>query len=109
MADSPKPDMSEPRTVTRGKPDSPAASDGRDGLIAAAIAGLVVVTVLIGVLVPGAPAHRATAAPSEDSACAEWSDGCRVCQRVGDGIACSLPGIACVPAAAPRCERRVGD
>ncbi|NEU13578.1 hypothetical protein G3T14_15775 [Methylobacterium sp. BTF04] len=82
-------------------------SNGRDGLVAGAIAALVVVTVLIGGLAPGAPAHRAAVLPSEDAACAEWSDGCRVCQRSDAGVACSLPGIACVPAA-PRCARRVG-
>ena len=30
--------------------------------------------------------------------CQEWSDGCSVCLRHGDGApACSLPGIACEP------------
>jgi hypothetical protein len=36
----------------------------------------------------------ATAAPR----CVEWSDGCAVCARAGDGAAqCSTPGIACQP------------
>ncbi len=95
--------------MARNGAEAGRVTDGRDGLIAAAIAGLVVVTVLIGVLAPASPAHRAAVAPPDDPSCAEWSDGCRICQRGDDGIACSLPGIACVPAAAARCERRVGE
>lgn len=87
--------------------DTVPPAQGRDGLVAGAIAVLVVATVLIGVLVPAAPSRRAALPPGEDAACAEWNDGCRVCQRTGDGVACSLPGIACVPAE-PRCLRRVG-
>lgn len=31
--------------------------------------------------------------------CDEWTDGCAVCLRHGDGtFGCSLPGIACQPA-----------
>lgn len=36
--------------------------------------------------------------------CAEWTDRCIVCMRDADGPACSLPGIACVPAE-PTCSR----
>ena len=37
---------------------------------------------------------------SINQVCREWSDGCAVCQRQGDGtIGCSLPGIACQPVA----------
>lgn len=86
---------------------SATTSNGRDGLVAGAIAALVVATVLIGVLVPGVPVHRASGPPSEDATCAEWNDGCRVCQRVPGEVACSLPGIACVPAES-HCLRRVG-
>lgn len=107
MVDRPTPDRSETRAAAGGPGEAGPASPGRDGLIAAAIAGLVLATVLIGLLVPAAPGHRAAYAPGGDSSCAEWNDGCRVCQRVGDEVACSLPGIACVPAA-PQCLRRVG-
>jgi hypothetical protein len=30
-----------------------------------------------------------------DPACAEWTDGCVVCARRPEGLACSTPGIAC--------------
>ena len=36
------------------------------------------------------------------TACLAWSDGCVTCTRVNDAIACSTPGIACLPATA-RC------
>lgn len=29
--------------------------------------------------------------------CAEWTDLCTVCARVPEGIACSTPGVACLP------------
>lgn len=29
--------------------------------------------------------------------CAEWTDLCTICARVPDGIACSTPGVACLP------------
>lgn len=88
------------------KPDTTASRT--DGLVAGAIAALVLLTVAIGALAPGAPAHRAVASgPSGDATCAEWGDGCQVCQRLADGPACSTPGIACV-ATEPRCLRRTG-
>jgi hypothetical protein len=31
--------------------------------------------------------------------CQEWTDGCMVCKRVEDKVACSTPGIACQPVA----------
>lgn len=64
-----------------------------------ALVGIVVVTlatVLIGALAPGghAPGPRKVA---DDPSCLEWSDGCQVCKRWPEGVACSLPGIACEP------------
>ena len=39
------------------------------------------------------------------NACAEWTDGCRTCQRSGpDAFTCSNVGIACVQTAG-RCTR----
>jgi hypothetical protein len=29
--------------------------------------------------------------------CQEWSDGCVICKRGADVVACSTPGIACLP------------
>ncbi len=87
-------------------PTTDAASVRHDRGILAGIAGIVLATVLIGTLAPAS--HRpAAVAPSADPACAEWGDGCRVCQRRDEGAACSLPGIACVPSEM-RCLRRVG-
>lgn len=72
----------------------------RDGAIALAIAALVVATVAIGALATSPSGPRPVAAsPEADPACQEWSDGCRVCQRLPDGPACSLPGIACTTGA----------
>lgn len=76
----------------------------RDGIIALGIAALVGVTILIPYLVPAQTRHPAT---SIDESCAEWSDSCRICQRTTDGIACSTPGIACVPTPT-NCLRRLG-
>ena len=73
-----------------------APASRRDGLIALAIAGVVLLTVAIGALAPS-PATHAALSPEDDPACAEWSDGCHVCRRLPEGDACSLPGIACTP------------
>ena len=55
--------------------------------------------------VPAVPAANAGFAPP-DSACLEWTDGCRTCQRPPAGeAACSNVGIACVPQSM-RCTRR---
>ncbi|MGV7031393.1 hypothetical protein [Methylobacterium symbioticum] len=84
---------------------SPAPSTLSGALAAWGIVGLTVATVLLGALLPG---HRpAAVSPATDSACLEWSDGCQVCQRLAEGPACSLPGIACTPGE-PRCLRHGG-
>ena len=83
----------------------------QDRIIAWATAGLVAATVLVGALAPAAhgperaPPHASNPlSPADDPACAEWTDGCRVCQRLPDGPACSMPGIACTQRA-PECLR----
>ena len=44
-----------------------------------------------------APSSSSPLAPPT-ATCREWSDGCRVCQRAGNGeVSCSNVGIACVP------------
>jgi hypothetical protein len=35
----------------------------------------------------------------DNQACRTASDGCRICTRTADGIACSTAGFACLPAA----------
>ncbi|MBY0256315.1 hypothetical protein [Methylobacterium sp.] len=91
--------------------DTPSSDDtqtrSHDRRVAWSVAALIAGTVLVGALVPAPAAHRASAVPSADAACAEWSDGCHVCQRTEGGVACSLPGIACVPKE-QSCLRRVG-
>ena len=57
---------------------------------------------------PAAPAAPANASPlaAPSTACLEWTDGCRVCQRSPNGeTSCSNVGIACVPKA-EECTRR---
>ena len=69
---------------------------GDDRLVSLAVAGTVALTVALAALLP---AHRGAPSTSgladRDPACAEWTDGCVVCQRTADGRACSMPGIAC--------------
>ena len=90
--------------MSTAAPPSPASRPSSGALAAWGTAILVVATVLLGALLParhGAPARSV----AEDPACLEWTDGCKVCQRLAEGPACSLPGIACQPAA-PHCLRR---
>lgn len=85
---------------------SPPASSG-ERIAVVGLAVIVVATVLLGALLPdrgGSPARTA----AEDPSCLEWSDGCRVCQRLPEGPACSLPGIACEPTALHCLRRRDG-
>ena len=52
-----------------------------------------------------APPPAATPAPVDlhaygdtDLDCLQWKDGCRICRRQdGGAVACSTPGIACLP------------
>ncbi|MBB2962664.1 hypothetical protein [Methylobacterium sp. R2-1] len=66
------------------------------------VVALVAATVLIGALAPRLSHHAAptpvpASDPAQDQSCAEWGDGCKVCRRIGEETACSLPGIACTP------------
>ncbi|GJD32286.1 hypothetical protein PMNALOAF_3555 [Methylobacterium adhaesivum] len=84
------------------------ASARNDRRVLGGIAAIVLAAVLIGTLAPAPHRPAAALAPSADLACAEWGDGCHVCQRREEGAACSLPGIACVPGPM-RCLRGTGD
>lgn len=97
--------MVAPSPFAASTPDP--ASARTDRTVLGGIAAIVLAAVLIGTLAP-APHRPVAVAPSADLTCAEWGDGCRVCQRQADGPACSLPGIACV-AGEMRCLRRTGD
>jgi hypothetical protein len=95
-----------PPTSTAAVSASDAETRGHDRRVAWSVVALVAGTVLLGALVPGPARHQVAAAPGEDTTCAEWGDGCHVCRRAEGAVACSLPGIACVPQAT-RCLRRV--
>jgi len=60
----------------------------------AAILAVAVGTVALAHWAPGATPKAVSSEP--DAACAEWTDGCVVCQRIDGEPTCSLPGIACV-------------
>ena len=62
----------------------------------AAIAAIAIGTVALAHLAPGAKPEAVSPASGPDAACAEWTDGCIVCQRVDGQPMCSMPGIACV-------------
>jgi hypothetical protein len=83
----------------------------RDDLIGFALALLLVLgTVALAHLLPAATPPTAPSTPAAfegEPTCAEWTDGCIVCQRSDGGAACSTPGIACVPRER-QCLRREG-
>ncbi|ACL60264.1 hypothetical protein [Methylobacterium nodulans] len=82
---------------------APAPDRTRDAALAGSIAALTLAVVLVANLAPAA--RQAPHRPADDPTCLEWTDDCVVCTRVGDAVACSMPGIACVRRA-PRCTRR---
>ena len=83
----------------------------RDDIIGFALVLTIVIgTVALAHVLPAAtPAGPAStpAAFDQEPTCAEWTDGCIVCQRTNAGVACSMPGIACVPRD-QQCLRREG-
>ena len=82
---------------------------GRDDLLVfLALIAIVVGTIVLAAVLPAAPAPAVPSAASfgdRDRSCAEWTDGCVVCQRVDGEPMCSMPGIACVRGAI-QCLRR---
>jgi hypothetical protein len=83
----------------------------RDDLIGLVLTLIIVLgTVALAQFLPAAhPAGPPSTPASFDNepTCAEWTDGCIVCQRTGQAPACSTPGIACVPQP-QQCLRREG-
>ena len=68
----------------------------RDDVIGLWLAlGIVLGTVVLAHVLPAKPAGPVSF--DREPTCAEWTDGCIVCQRTEHGPACSTPGIACVP------------
>jgi hypothetical protein len=74
-----------------------------DELIALSLAGIIAALIVAFAVFAGlgTPASE-RAVQSGPPACSEWTDGCIVCARRPEGLACSTPGIACVRGA-PRC------
>ena len=62
----------------------------------AAIAAVAIGTVTLAHLAPGVKPKPVSSASGPDVPCAEWTDGCVVCQRIDGEPMCSMPGIACV-------------
>jgi hypothetical protein len=83
----------------------------RDDLfLSLALLAIAAVTIVLAHVLPAAPPKGppSTAAYGEhDRSCTEWTDGCTVCARAGDGPACSTPGIACVKGPV-QCLKRSG-
>lgn len=78
------------------------------GFVLALVIGLG--TVVLANILPASRVGEAPSTPSSfdlEPTCAEWTDGCVVCQRGDKGPACSTPGIACVPQK-QQCLRREG-
>lgn len=81
-----------------------------DLIVVLAILAIAIGTVVLAQVLPEAGRAVSPSTPSvfdREPTCAEWTDGCVVCQRTDQGPSCSMPGIACVRAA-ERCLRRDG-
>lgn len=75
----------------------------RDEALAVSLAILVALMVTVLAVLAGALAKPQAAGQAEsEPSCSEWTDGCIVCARTPQGLACSTPGIACTRGA-PRC------
>jgi hypothetical protein len=80
----------------------PAQNDALAVIVAMVMAlAATAVATLAGVM----GALPATQQTTPDQACVEWTDGCVVCSRTPEGLACSTPGIACQKGQT-RCLRR---
>ena len=83
----------------------------RDDIIGLTLAlAIVLGTVALAHLLPMAKSAGPPSTPAtfdREPTCAEWTDSCIICQRTDQGLACSTPGIACVPRDR-QCLRREG-
>ena len=83
----------------------PSRSDDLMGLVLAL--ALVFGTVALAQLLPSVAGAPTTPSSFDANNCAEWTDGCIVCQRTDQGLACSTPGISCLRGER-QCLRRAG-
>ncbi|PVE25861.1 hypothetical protein DC522_03575 [Microvirga sp. KLBC 81] len=75
----------------------------RTEFFAVLLAAVVALVIVAFAVVAGASAPlQAEGQAVQEPTCSEWTDGCIVCARTPQGLACSTPGIACVRQA-PRC------
>jgi hypothetical protein len=75
---------------------------GNEPVAVSLAVALALATAMLAVLAAGgAFGGRSSGAPGPPgtAACGEWTDGCAICARTSDGLACSTPGIACIPGA----------
>jgi hypothetical protein len=82
----------------------------RDDILGLALVLIIVIgTVALANVLPAAHPAGTPAVPAsfDERTCAEWTDGCVVCQRTEHGLACSTPGIACMRGER-QCLRRDG-
>ena len=75
-----------------------------DAALAVALA-ITIALGAVGLAILAAQPQGSAGHSGPDASCVEWSDGCTVCLRAPAGLACSTPGIACVPGAR-RCLKR---
>jgi hypothetical protein len=73
-------------------------------VVALTAALLAVVFAVVVAALLAAPAAGQVSGGAPSAACREWTDGCIVCARTPQGLACSTPGIACTRGPA-RCLR----
>ena len=70
----------------------------RDETVAVVLALTIAVATVV--LANTLPTRRvepsAPASVDADPTCAEWTDGCIVCQRTDQGLSCSTAGAACI-------------
>ena len=70
--------------------------------------GMVALAAIAAAALPAFAEEAAAPAPAQEQIavqawgaahpeCAEWTDLCTICARVPEGIACSTPGVACLP------------
>jgi hypothetical protein len=81
----------------------------RDEALAVTLSIAVALLMVMLAVIAGASAglQPSTQGGPPGPSCAEWTDGCVVCARTPEGLACSTPGIACMRNA-PRCLKPAG-
>jgi len=74
----------------------------RTEFYAVVLAAIIALMIVAFAVAAGASTPARSESVAGEPTCSEWTDGCIVCSRSPQGLACSTPGIACVRQA-PRC------